>query len=133
MVQEYVEKIMRNGISNFATEAEKTLTEVQILILWDAADEKVKYKKMVFGKENEEITFNQILKVKFDMMNREGICGNFISKTLDKYADELSVPKSHLFVVVLLTNNNMEDADLQLQLYNGGQSVKEIKLEEILA
>jgi hypothetical protein len=52
---------------------------------------------------------------------------------LDKYADELSVPKSHLFVVVLLTNNNMEDADLQLQLYNGGQSVKEIKLEEILA
>lgn len=132
MIQGYVEKIMRNGIANFAQQDKKSLTEVQLLVLWDAQEEKVKYKKMVRDQANEEVTFNQILNVKFDMMNREAICGNFISKTLDKYAQELNAPKSHLFVVIYLSSNDENNNELLLQLYNGGTSVKEIKLEEIL-
>jgi ABC-type sulfate transport system substrate-binding protein len=131
MITEYVEKIMRNGINNFSQELNKSPQEVQILIFWDAEEEKPKYKKMVQGEKSEVVTFNQILNVRFDMMNREAICGNFITGTLQKYSKELSCEMSNLFVVIYLIDD--EEKDVRLWLYKNSDAIKEIELEEILS
>lgn len=131
MITEYVEKIMRNGINNFSQELSKSPQEVQILIFWDAEEEKPKYKKMVQGEKSEVVTFNQILNVRFDMMNREAICGNFITGTLQRYSKELSCEMSNLFVVIYLVED--EEKDVRLFLYKNSDAIKEIELEEILS
>jgi hypothetical protein len=131
MITEYVEKIMRNGINNFSQELNKSPQEVQILIFWDAEEDKPKYKKMVQGEKSEVVTFNQILNVRFDMMNREAICGNFITGTLQKYSKELSCEMSNLFVVIYLIDD--EEKDVRLCLYKNSDAIKEIELEEILS
>jgi hypothetical protein len=134
MITEYVEKIMRNGINNFSQELNKSPQEVQILIFWDADEEKPKYKRMVQGEKSEVVTFNQILNVRFDMMNREAICGNFITGTLQRYSKELSCEMSNLFVIIYLTetNGNEDEKDVRLFLYKNSEPIKEIELEEIL-
>lgn len=131
MITEYVEKIMRNGINNFSQELSKSPQDVQILIYWDAEEDKPKYKKMVQGEKSEVVTFNQILNVRFDMMNREAICGNFITGTLQKYSKELSCEMSSLFVVIYLIEE--EEKDVRLFLYKNSDAIKEIELEEILS
>jgi len=131
MIQEYVEKIMRDGINNFAVKHEKTIDEVQILISWNEDEQKPNYKKMIQGEGSIPVTFNQILDVRFDMMNREAICGSFITKTLDRFSKELSCMMSNLFVVIYLVATD-EGEDVKLHLYRGSEAIKEIILEEIL-
>jgi hypothetical protein len=131
MIQEYVEKIMRDGINNFAVKHEKTIDEVQILISWNEDEQKPNYKKMIQGEGSIPVTFNQILDVRFDMMNREAICGSFITKTLERFSKELSCMMSNLFVVIYLVATD-EGEDVKLHLYRGSEAIKEIILEEIL-
>jgi hypothetical protein len=86
---------------------------------------------MVQGEKSEVVTFNQILNVRFDMMNREAICGNFITGTLQRYSKELSCEMSNLFVVIYLVDD--EEKDVRLWLYKNSDAIKEIELEEILS
>ncbi len=135
MVKEYVENIMRNGIVNFAEQAEKTTDDVQLLLGWSETKETPIYKKMVKGFGSEEVTFNQILNVRFDLMNREGICAAFITKTLQKYSQELSCSMSELFVIIsceTVVEDGIELDGVKLYLYKGSTFIKEIILEEIL-
>jgi hypothetical protein len=131
MINEYVEKIMRNGITHFAEQLQKPTADIQILILWDKDSDSVKYKKMVRGSESVYVKFNEILNVKFDLMNREAICGNFITNTLKKYSNQFSCEMSHLFVVIYLMEE--EEKDIRLFLYKNTEAIKEIELEEILS
>ena len=131
MINEYVEKIMRNGITHFAEQLQKPTADVQILILWDKDMGSVRYKKMVREAETTYVKFNEILNVKFDLMNREAICGNFIENTLRKYANQFSCEMSHLFVVIYLMEQ--EEKDIRLFLYRNSEAIKEIELEEILS
>jgi len=131
MIQEYVENIMRNGINNFANNHQKSIDETQILIYWNEEEQRPNYKKMLIGEGSIPVTFNQILDVKFDMMNREAICGSFITKMLDRYSKELNCTMASLFVIIFLDESDESD-DVKLHLYKGSQPIKEIKLEEIL-
>jgi hypothetical protein len=131
MITDYVEKIMRNGIDHFSKELNKSNQEVQLLIFWDAEEEKPKYKKLVQGSSNEIVSFNQILNVRFDMMNREGICANFISKTLERFSNQLECPMTELFIVIHLEPNEDVD-DVKLHLYKKQNLIQELDLEQIL-
>jgi hypothetical protein len=131
MINEYVEKIMRNGITHFAEQLQKPTADIQILILWDKDSESVKYKKMVRGSESVYVKFNEILNVKFDLMNREALCGSFITNTLKKYSNEFSCDVSQLFVVIYHLED--EEKDIRLFLYKNTEAIKEIELEEILS
>jgi hypothetical protein len=131
MITDYVEKIMRNGIDHFSKELNKSNQEVQLLIFWDAEEEKPKYKKLVQGSSNEIVSFNQILNVRFDMMNREGICANFISKTLERFSKQLECPMTELFIVIHLEPNEDVD-DVKLHLYKKQNLIQELDLEQIL-
>jgi hypothetical protein len=132
MIKEYVEKIMRNGISNFALQKEKTTDEVQILIYWDDEAQSVGYKKVVRGEATQPIKFLEILNVKFDMMNREAICGNFIAKTLQVFSKKYNCEIRELFVMVYLDGETDDVEDVHLHLYKGRTSLQPLNLEEIL-
>jgi len=140
MLTEYVEKIMRNGIYHFAKQASVSPFEVQILIYWDDLAETPKYKKLVNGQPSVEVTFNQILNVKFDMMNRGAIVGQFITTTLDRYSKELNCAMSQTYVIVALEpkagvevdNEDEVEDELKLFLYRGKDQVKELELEQLL-
>ena len=131
MITDYVEKIMRNGIDHFSKELNKSNQEVQLLIFWDAEEEKPKYKKLVQGSSNEIVSFNQILNVRFDMINREGICANFISKTLERFSKQLECPMTELFIVIHLEPSEEVD-DVKLHLYKKQNLIQELDLEQIL-
>jgi len=122
---------MRNGITHFAEQLNKPTADVQILILWDAEENTIKYKKMVREGESDFVKFNEILNVRFDLMNREAICNNFIANTLKKYAIQFKCEMSNLFVVIYLIED--EEKDIRLFLYKNSEALKEIELEEILS
>lgn len=132
MLSEYVEKIMRNGISNFAKQASKSEQEVQLLITWDDTNQCPKYKKLVSGLPSEEVTFNQILNVKFDMLNRGAIVGQFITTTLDRYSKELNCMMSQAYVLIALEPKGEDEDELKLYLYRGKEQVKQLELEQLL-
>lgn len=131
MITDYVEKIMRNGIDHFSKELNRSNQEVQLLIFWDAEEEKPKYKKLVQGVSSEVVSFNQILNVRFDMMNREGICANFISKTMERFSKQLECPMTELFIVIHLEPSEEVD-DVKLHLYRKQNLIQELDLEQIL-
>lgn len=132
MLSEYVEKIMRKGISNFAKQASKPEHEVQILICWDSEANAPKYKKLILGESSKEVTFNEILDVKFDMLNRGMIVGQFIATTFSKYCESLQAMPSELFVLILLEQITEEDDELKLYLYRKSLLIKELQLEQLL-
>ena len=134
MINEYVENIMRKGITHFAEKENTDKANVQILILFDE-EVGIRYKKMIQGKPSEYVTFNQILNVKFDLMNREAICANFIGNTLHKFSQSLGCQMSSLYVVIYLVESeadNEQEKDVRLYLYKNTEAIKEIELEEIL-
>lgn len=132
MLSDYVEKIMRGGITNFAKEAQKTPYESQLLISWDDYNQKPKYKSLIQDGTSREVTFNQILNVKFDMLNREAIVGQFITGVLDRYSKEMSCMMRECFVLIFLEQTSAEEDELRLYLYKGKEKIRELELEQLL-
>jgi hypothetical protein len=132
MLSEYVEKIMRNGIRNFANKASKREQDVQILIAWDDSNNCPKYKRLISGEPTQEVTFNEILDVKFDMLNRGAIVGQFITNTLDRYSKEMNCMMSQAYVIIALELKGVDEDELKLYLYKGKEQVKQLDLEQLL-
>lgn len=132
MVAEYVQGIMQKGISRFARELKRPNDEIQLLISWDSEVNKPRFRKMVKDLPNEDITFNNVLGVKFDILNREEMVTSFITKTMDTYSQELQCGIEHLFILISLTEDLEEQDELKLYLYKGGVKVKELQLEQLL-
>ena len=133
MVAEYVKGIMQKGIARFAKELKKPNEEVQLLISWSADEGRPRFKKMVVGMPNQDITFNDVLGVKFDFLNREQIVNDFITKTLESEAEQLQCYKEQLFIVIALFEDEEGFDEVKLQLFKGGESIKELQLESLLS
>ena len=88
---------------------------------------------MVKGDKSQIVSFNEILDVKFDLMNREMICGNFITKTLERYSKSLKCEMNELFIIIHLEPSDDEEELVKLHLYQKQMLVEEIELEKILA
>jgi hypothetical protein len=132
MVAEYVQGIMQKGIARFAKELKRPNEEVQILISWNAEEGRPKFKKMVVDLPHQDITFNDVLGVRFDMFNRGEMVNDFITKTLETYAEELKCYKEQLFIVIAVLENADGMDDVKLHLFKGNESIKELKLESLL-
>jgi hypothetical protein len=133
MVAEYVQGIMQKGISRFARELKRPNEEVQILISWNADQSRPKFKKMVVDMPHQDITFNDVLGVRFDMFNRGEMVNDFITKTLEAYSEELQCYKEQLFIVIAVMENADGMDEVKLHLFKGNESIKEIQLETLLS
>ena len=133
MVAEYVKGIMQKGITRFAKELKKPNEEVQLLISWNADEGRPRFKKMVKDMPHQEITFNDVLGVKFDILNRGEIVNDFITKTLDSYAEELQCYKEQLFIAIAVLEDEEGYDQVKLHLFKGNESIKELQLESLLS
>ena len=133
MVAEYVKGIMQKGIARFAKELKRPNEEVQLLISWNSEEGRPRFKKMVVDMPHQDITFNDVLGVKFDFLNRGEIVNDFITKTMEAYAEELQCLKEHLFIVITLFEDTEGFDEVKLHLFKGNESIKELQLESLLS
>ena len=132
MVAEYVKGIMQKGLMRFAKELKRPNDEVQLLISWNAEEGKPKFRKMVVDMPQQDITFNDVLGVKFDILNRGEIVNAFITQTMQTYSDELECDKEQLFILIALTEDAEGYDELKLHLFKGNEKIKELQLEQLL-
>jgi hypothetical protein len=128
MIGQIVEGTMRKALLRLAKERGTAANENQIIIGWNAERECLKY-YIVGGSGSKEVTFNEILGVKFDLMNREFVVSEFITKRFDSFSKTYECEKKSLFVYIFLEKGN--DDDIKLCLYKGANKVKDIELEEL--
>ena len=133
MVAEYVQGIMQKGIARFAKELKRPNEEVQLLISWNAEENRPRFKKMVEGIAHQDITFNDVLGVKFDFLNRGEIVNDFITKTLEAYSQELQCEKEQLFIIIAVMENQEGLDEVKLHLFRGNEKIKELQLESLLS
>lgn len=129
MIDSIVESTMRKAILRFAKDSNSECSEHQILIAFNAETGTPKYKHLMIGGISKEIAFLEILGLKFDLLNREMIVAQFISKTFVRYSKEYECLPQNIFVLLSLPN---EDEDIILSLYKGNTFIKEIDLEQLI-
>jgi hypothetical protein len=83
----------------------------------------------MIGGISKEIPFLEILGLKFDLLNREMIVSQFISKTFIRYSKEYECLPQNIFVLLSLPD---EDEDIIVSLYKGKDFIKEIDLEQLI-
>ena len=132
MVAEYVKGIMQKGIMRFAKELKRPNDEVQLLISWNAEESKPKFRKMVVDMTQQDITFNDVLGVKFDILNRGEIVNAFITQTMQTYSQELECNMEQLFILIALAEDAEGYDELKLHLFKGNEKIKELELEQLL-
>lgn len=132
MVAEYVQGIMQKGIARFAKELKRPNDEVQLLISWNSDEGRPRFKKMVVDMPHQDITFNDVLGVRFDFLNREQIVNAFITKTMQTYSEELECYKEQLYIVIALLEDAEGNDELKLHLFKGNEKIKELQLEQLL-
>lgn len=130
MIDSIVENTMQKAIMRFAKESNSDPMEHQIMISYNAELDCPKYKHLTIGGGSRDVTFLNILGVKFDLMQRELIVKDFITKTIKRFANELNTDPTKVFVIISL---NKEDDDfVALHLYSGRNFIKEISLEQLI-
>lgn len=130
MIEEIVSKTMRNGIVRFAEAAGVPPTQSQLMIFTKSGEVMPSYKSVLYSKGAvREVSFNEILGVKVDLLNREAIAAPFIAKSMARYADELGVPPTKIFIMVLVVNDKQ---DIRLALYKGKEYQRPLQLSEVL-
>ena len=104
--------------------------EHQIMISYNAELDCPKYRHLTIGGASVDVTFLNILGLKFDLMQRELLVKEFINKTLKRFAKELNIEPTRVFVIISL---NKEDNDfVVLHLYSGLNFIKQISLEQLI-
>jgi len=128
MVDSIVESTMRKAILRFAKNDKNEPNNHQILIGYDPTYLCPKYKHLTIG-SSRDVSFLEILGVKFDLLNREMLVAQFISKTLQRYATEYETLPQNIFVIIALKS---DDDEIELSLYRGNEFKKTIDLEQLL-
>jgi hypothetical protein len=128
MIDSIVESTMRKAILRFAKNNNSEPNQHQILIAYDTNTLAPKYKHLSIS-GSKEIPFLEILNVRFDLLNREMMVAQFISKTFQRYATEYETLPQNIFVVIALKS---DDDEIELSLYKGNEFKKQIDLEQLI-
>lgn len=129
MITEIVEKVMRNGIISFAEKAGVRIGHSQIMIFCKEDTAIPCYKSLIYEQPSREVSFNEILGVKVDLLNREGIAAPFIQNAILRFSKEFNIAPNHIHIVIFVNEINKS---VNLHLYNGATSIKPISLDEVL-
>ena len=87
---------------------------------------------MVVDMPQQDITFNDVLGVKFDILNRGEIVNAFITQTMQTYSQELECNMEQLFILIALAEDAEGYDELKLHLFKGNEKIKELELEQLL-
>lgn len=134
MVEQIVDMVLRTikkAIEKHAIEKEKYEHEVQICI--NTEDEETaepKYRFLInFKKEDNPVTFNQMIGVKFvDIQGREMFVKPFLQKAFLYINKKENIPIKSINLIAILTKSG----EVKLLLYNKEKYVKEITIDYVM-
>jgi len=129
MILKITNKVMRDGIVRFAKLNAVDNMSLQLMIFTTDENATPKYKYCVKGVPKEEVSFNQILNLKYDLMNREAIAKPFIQESLLKLSDEYNCKPSDLLVFIY--SKDKECSDVGLYVYKDKKPVRKMELKEL--
>lgn len=128
MISDLVQGVLRKAIRRFAKKSNRPIEEIQLMIWWNAEEDKPNYKKLCFEEPNQAITFLDVMNIPTDIFGQERLVAEFITKRYEQYALEYNCDKSSLFLIILLDEQE-ESEELKAFLYKGSQELQEINLE----
>jgi len=126
MIKQMTENVMVNGCINFAKQAGVEASNSQLMIFTKDEEAEPSYKSLILGKGSREVTFNEILNTKMDLLGREALSKPTIQQCLKNFAQELGVAPTSVKIVIYEQNKRAG-----LALYNGSQMVRPVSLDEI--
>lgn len=119
-------EISKKAIKRYSSSYGATPQNVQISFSLDVNGEVI-YRVYNNYKKVEDVTFLNILDVRIDFKGYSFIAPPFIQKTLVRFANELGVNNQNVFVMLYLNDDNA----LKLNLFNLGEFVKSVELEDL--
>jgi len=126
MLKKMTENVMVNACIHFANTAGVDVGESQLMIFAKDDEAQPHYKSLIRGKEPREVTFNEILNTKVDLLNREALSTPTIRECLRVFAEELKATPRDVKIVIYTDKKKAG-----LALYNRGQMVRPVSLDEI--
>ena len=118
-------RVMSNAISRFAKDFGASPNDVQILMSLDSSNE-LTFKSCLGFKPQKQITFNEILGVKIDLLGYGKVAQPFLKTSITKLEAENDLKKGFVFA------QNRSDV-LDFLLFNSeGKFVKNYSLDEFL-
>ncbi len=121
-------KIITNAFSHFSKAHGLQPSEIQIMIKINADQTAPSYILMANYKVIREVTFLEILNVKFDLLVRELVVGPFLFESLNKFSEEFQIPIQE--TIVIISNKKETGLEPIIHLYNKNKIVKLLNLEE---
>ena len=121
------ENVMVNACINFAEKAGVDISESQLMIFTKDDSAVPAYKSMIRGQQSKEVTFNEILNTKVDLLNREALSTPTIHQCLKVFAQEINATPKDVKIVIYTPDKKKAG----LVLYNKGTMVRPVSLDEI--
>lgn len=126
MLKKMTENVMVNACINFAKNAGVDVSESQLMIFTKDNEAVPAYKSLIRGKEPREVSFNEILNTKVDLLNREALSTPTIQQCLKVFAKEMEATPQDVKIVIYTDKKKAG-----LALYNKGKMIRPLSLDEI--
>ena len=118
-------RVMSNAISRFAEEFGASSNDVQILMSLDA-EKDLNLKSCLGYKPQKQITFNEVLGVKIDLLGYGKVAIPFLKNAISKLESENSLSKGFVFAVY-------EADEVSFKLFNqDGKFLKDYSINQFL-
>ena len=118
-------RVMSNAISRFAKEFGASTNDVQILMSLDA-EKDLNLKSCLGYKPQKQITFNEVLGVKIDLLGYGKVAIPFLKNAISKLESENSLSKGFVFATY-------ESQNMGFKLFSQeGKFIKTYSLDEFL-
>jgi len=114
--------IMSNALKRLSKENQCDATNIQLVIKFDG--QKVLYSYMKDYQKISDLTFNEILGVKFDFKQREFLTAPFLQKSIVRLAEEKNVDVSEMSSIIMTKDS--EANKVYMLAYHNNEFYKQI-------
>ena len=114
--------IMSKALKRLSAENKCDATDIQLVIKFDG--QRVLYSYMKHYEKMSDLTFNEILGVKFDFKQREFLTAPFLQKSIMRLAEEKNVPVDEVSSVIMTKDS--EANKVYILAYHKNEFIKQI-------
>ena len=113
---------MSKALKRLSAENKCDATDIQLVIKFDG--QRVLYSYMKHYEKMSDLTFNEILGVKFDFKQREFLTTPFLQKSIIRLAEEKNVPVDEVSSVIMTKDS--EANKVYILAYHKNEFIKQI-------
>ena len=114
--------IMSKALKRLSAENKCDATDIQLVIKFDG--QRVLYSYMKHYEKMSDLTFNEILGVKFDFKQSEFLTAPFLQKSIVRLAEEKNVPVDEVSSVIMTKDSEADK--VYILAYHKNEFIKQI-------